>query len=156
MYILYDCVQTLAESIGPALAQENLVNELMPALIERWTKVSDQSRELFPLLECLSYVAMALNDAFTPYAQPIFVRCVNIIHQNLEASLALTNDPSIEAPDKDFLITSLDLLSAIIQALDPTMSAKLVQESQPAFFELLTFCMEYPTDEVRQSAYALL
>ncbi|KAK6954182.1 hypothetical protein Daesc_004147 [Daldinia eschscholtzii] len=156
MYILYDCVQTLAESIGPALAQENLVNELMPALIERWTKVSDQSRELFPLLECLSYVAMALNDAFTPYAQPIFVRCVNIIHQNLEASLALTNDPSIEAPDKDFLITSLDLLSAIIQALDPTMSAKLVQESQPAFFELLTFCMEDPTDEVRQSAYALL
>ncbi|KAI1391358.1 armadillo-type protein [Hypoxylon trugodes] len=156
MYILYDCVQTLAEHIGPVLARPELVNELMPALIERWTKVSDQSRELFPLLECLSYVAMALNDAFTPYAQPIFVRCVNIIHQNLEASLAVANDPSLDAPDKDFLVTSLDLLSAIIQALDPAKSSKLVQESQPAFFELLTFCMEDPTDEVRQSAYALL
>lgn len=156
MYILYDCVQTLAEHIGPVLARPDLVNELMPALIDRWTKVSDQSRELFPLLECLSYVAMALNDAFTPYAQPIFGRCVNIIHQNLEASLALANDPSLDAPDKDFLVTSLDLLSAVIQALDPAMSSKLVQESQPAFFELLTFCMEDPTDEVRQSAYALL
>ncbi|KAI1659939.1 armadillo-type protein [Daldinia decipiens] len=156
MYILYDCVQTLAEHIGPALARPDLVNELMPALIERWTKVSDQSREIFPLLECLSYVAMALNDAFTPYAQPIFVRCVNIIHQNLEASLALANNPSLDAPDKDFLVTSLDLLSAIIQALNPAKSSKLVQESQPAFFELLTFCMEDPTDEVRQSAYALL
>ncbi|KAI1370910.1 armadillo-type protein [Hypoxylon crocopeplum] len=156
MYILYDCVQTLAEHIGPVLARPDLVNELMPALIERWTKVSDQSRELFPLLECLSYVAMALNDAFTPYAQPIFVRCVNIIHQNLEASLALANDPSLDAPDKDFLVTSLDLLSAVIQALDAAKSSKLVQESQPAFFELLTFCMEDPTDEVRQSAYALL
>ncbi|KAL7625534.1 hypothetical protein AAE478_004754 [Parahypoxylon ruwenzoriense] len=156
MNVLYDCVQTLAEHIGPVLARPDLVNELMPALIERWTKVSDQSRELFPLLECLSYVAMALNDAFTPYAQPIFVRCVNIIHQNLEASLALANDPSLDAPDKDFLVTSLDLLSAIIQALDPVKSSKLVQESQPAFFELLTFCMEDPTDEVRQSAYALL
>ncbi|KAI0598183.1 armadillo-type protein [Biscogniauxia sp. FL1348] len=156
MYILYDCVQTLAEHIGPVLARPELANELMPALIERWTKVSDQSRELFPLLECLSYVSMAMNDAFTPYAQPIFVRCVNIIHQNLEASLALANNPSLDVPDKDFLITSLDLLSAIIQALDKERSAKLVQESQPAFFELLTFCMEDPTDEVRQSAYALL
>ncbi|KAI1414306.1 ARM repeat-containing protein [Hypoxylon sp. FL1857] len=156
MYILYDCVQTLAEHIGPVLARPDLVNELMPALIERWTKVSDQSRELFPLLECLSYVAMALNDAFTPYAQPIFVRCVNVIHQNLEASLALANDPTLDAPDKDFLVTSLDLLSAIIQALEPAKSSALVQESQPAFFELLTFCMEDPTDEVRQSAYALL
>ncbi|XXH00457.1 hypothetical protein Hte_006802 [Hypoxylon texense] len=156
MFILYDCVQTLAEHIGPVLARPDLVNELMPALIDRWTKVSDQSRELFPLLECLSYVAMALNDAFTPYAQPIFIRCVNIIHQNLEASLALVNNPALDSPDKDFLVTSLDLLSAIIQALDPAKSAKLVQESQPAFFELLTFCMEDPSDEVRQSAYALL
>ncbi|KAI0118514.1 ARM repeat-containing protein [Hypoxylon sp. NC0597] len=156
MYILYDCVQTLAEHIGPVLARPELVNELMPALIERYNKVSDQSRELFPLLECLSYVAMALNDAFTPYAQPIFIRCVNIIHQNLEASLALANDPTLDAPDKDFLVTSLDLLSAIIQALDPAKSSVLVQKSQPAFFELLTLCMEDPTDEVRQSAYAVL
>ncbi|KAI0021882.1 armadillo-type protein [Xylariomycetidae sp. FL0641] len=156
MYILYDCVQTLAEHIGPVLARPDLANELMPALIERWNKVSDQSREMFPLLECLSYVAMAMNDAFTPYAHPIFVRCVNIIHQNLEASLALASNPTLDPPDKDFLVTSLDLLSAIIQALDKEKSAKLVEGSQPAFFELMTFCMEDPTDEVRQSAYALL
>ncbi|KAI8627691.1 armadillo-type protein [Xylariaceae sp. FL1651] len=156
MYILYDCVQTLAEHIGPVLARPDLANELMPALIDRWTKVSDDSRELFPLLECLSYVAMAMNDAFTPYAQPIFGRCVNIIHQNLESSLALANNPSLDVPDKDFLVTSLDLLSAIIQALDMSKSAKLVEESQPAFFELMILCMEDPTDEVRQSAYALL
>ncbi|ORY71887.1 armadillo-type protein [Pseudomassariella vexata] len=156
MYILYDCVQTLAEHIGPVLARPDLVNQLMPALIDRWQKVSDQSRELFPLLECLSYVAMALNDAFTPFAQPIFSRCVNIIHQNLEASMALANNPALDVPDKDFLVTSLDLLSAIIQALDKEKSAQLVRESQLPFFELLTFCMEDPADEVRQSAYALL
>ncbi|EMR68925.1 hypothetical protein MGN70_004471 [Eutypa lata] len=156
MYILYDCVQTLAEHIGPVLARPELVNVLMPALIERWNKVSDQSRELFPLLECLSYVAMALNDAFTPYAQPIFRRCVTIIHQNLGQSLAQADNPAIEVPDKDFLVTSLDLISAIIQALDKEKSAKLVEESQQAFFELLALCMDDPTDEVRQSAYAVL
>ncbi|KAI1334778.1 armadillo-type protein [Xylariaceae sp. FL0016] len=156
MYILYDCVQTLAEHIGPVLARPELANTLMPALIDRWNKVTDDSRELFPLLECLSYVSMAMNDAFTPYAQPVFVRCVNIIHQNLEQSLQLANNPALDVPDKDFLVTSLDLLSAIVQALEREKSAKLVEESQPAFFELLTFCMEDPTDEVRQSAYALL
>ncbi|KAF3020984.1 hypothetical protein G7054_g1859 [Neopestalotiopsis clavispora] len=156
MYILYDCVQTLAEHIGPTLARPELVNQLMPALIDRWQKVADQSRELFPLLECLSYVSMALNDAFTPYAQPIFNRCVKIIHDNLEASIALANNPSVDVPDKDFLVTSLDLLSAIVQALEPQKSAQLVKESSLPVFELLTFCMEDPADEVRQSAYALL
>ncbi|KAK4127441.1 ARM repeat-containing protein [Parathielavia appendiculata] len=155
-WILYDCVQTLAEHIGPVLARPELCNQLMPALIDRWQKVPDQSREMFPLLECLSYVAIALGDAFTPYAEPIFARCVNIIHQNLEQTLAANNNPDFDQPDKDFLVTSLDLLSAIIQALDDVKAVKLVQSSQPAFFELLSFCMEDPADQVQQSAYALL
>ncbi|AEO56756.1 hypothetical protein MYCTH_2302024 [Thermothelomyces thermophilus ATCC 42464] len=155
-WVLYDCVQTLAEHIGPVLARPELCNQLMPALIDRWQKVADQSREMFPLLECLSYVAIALGDAFTPYAEPIFGRCVNIIHQNLEQTLAANNNPEFDQPDKDFLVTSLDMLSAIIQALDNTKAVKLVQNSQPAFFELLSLCMEDPADEVQQSAYALL
>ncbi|KAH6626809.1 armadillo-type protein [Chaetomium sp. MPI-SDFR-AT-0129] len=155
-WVLYDCVQTLAEHIGSILARPELCNQLMPALIDRWQKVPDQSREMFPLLECLSYVAIALGDAFTPYAEAIFGRCVNIIHQNLEQTLAANNNPEFDQPDKDFLITSLDLLSAIIQALDDAKAVKLVQNSQPAFFELLSFCMEDPADEVQQSAYALL
>ena len=155
VWILYDCVQTLAEHMGPVLARPELAGQLMPALIDRWQKVGDQSRELFPLLECMSYVAMALGDAFAPYAEPIFVRCVNIIHQNLEQSMAAVNNPTFDSPDKDFLVTSLDLLSAVIQALDDSKAAKLIQ-SQPTFFELLSFCMEDPTDGVQQSAYALL
>jgi HEAT repeat protein len=155
-WVLYDCVQTLAEHIGPVLARPELCGQLMPALIDRWQKVPDQSREMFPLLECLSYVAIALGDAFTPYAEVIFARCVNIIHQNLEQTLAANNNPEYDLPDKDFLVTSLDLLSAIIQALDDTKAVKLVESSQPAFFELLSLCMEDPADEVQQSGYALL
>lgn len=156
IYILYDCVQTLAERIGPVLALPELSSQLMPALINRYQNVPDQSREVFPLLECLSYVALALGDAFAPYAQPIFLRCVNLIHVNLEQTLAASSNPSMDQPDKDFLITSLDLLSAIVQALDDQKASELVKSSQQPFFELLSFCMEDPTDEVRQSAYALL
>lgn len=156
MFILYDCVQTLAEHVGPVLARQDLIELLMPAIIQRWTKVSDQSQELFPLLECLSYVATALGDAFAPFAVHIFARCVRIIHQNLEQYLlAIAHEP-MDKPSKDFLVTSLDLLSAIIQALDAVKSGELVVSSQPRFFDLLMFCMEDPSNDVRQSSYALL
>lgn len=156
MYILYDCVQTLAEHIGPLLATPDLAGQLMPALIDRYNRVSDESRELFPLLECLSYVATALGDAFASYAEPIFLRCTNIIHTNLEQGLAAGNNSALDSPDKDFLVTSLDLLSAIVQALNDDKVDALIKSSQPSIFELLALCMEDPTDEVRQSAYALL
>ncbi|KAI9816661.1 MAG: hypothetical protein M1832_005047 [Thelocarpon impressellum] len=155
MFILYDCVQTLAEHVGPALAKPNLVGLLMPALIHRWNKVTDQSRELFPLLECLSYVATALGNEFAPFAGPLFARCIRIIHQNLEAYLAAVSNEALDQPDKDFLVTSLDLLSAIIQALDKS-SGELVSAAQPRFFDLLAFCMEDSSNDVRQSSYALL
>ncbi|KAJ8065535.1 hypothetical protein OCU04_006215 [Sclerotinia nivalis] len=156
IFILYDCVQTLAEHVGQGLAQPELIDLLMPALIHRWHKVSDQSRELFPLLECLSYVATALAESFAPFAAPVFTRCVTIIHQNLKESMAAVNNPGLDTPDKDFLVTSLDLLSAIIQAVDDKQSAALVSGSQPQLFQLLVYCMEDPENDVRQSSYALL
>jgi hypothetical protein len=156
MFILYDCVQTLAEHVGQGLAQPQLIELLMPALIHRWNKVSDQSRVLFPLLECLSYVATALAETFAPFAAPVFARCIKIIHQNLEEYVAAVNNPILDTPDKDFLVTSLDLLSAIVQAVDDKQSADLVSGSQPRLFDLLQFCMEDPENDVRQSSYALL
>ncbi|EOA85256.1 hypothetical protein ACJQWK_06940 [Exserohilum turcicum] len=155
MFILYDCVQTLAEHVGPELAKDELVQLLMPALIQRWNKVSDHSREMFPLLECLSYVATALGPKFAPYAAGIFARCIKIIHRNLEEGVMASEINGFEPPDKDFLVTSLDLLSAIIQALDLQDSATLVTQA-PTFFQLLAVCMRDPNNDVRQSAYALL
>lgn len=156
MYILYDCVQTLAEKVGPALRQPGLVELLMPPLLGRWEKVADQSQEIFPLLECLSYVVTALGDSFAPFAVPIFSRCIRIIHQNLEQYLMSVQHAPIDAPDKDFLVTSIDLLSSLIQALAPVRAAELITTSQPPFYDLLMFCMEDPSDDVRQSSYALL
>ncbi|KAJ5774938.1 Armadillo-like helical [Penicillium paradoxum] len=156
MYILYDCVQTLAECVMTELAMPHLVDILMPALIGRYNSIDDDSRELFPLLECLGYIAGAYGDAFAPFAQPIFGRCMKIIYGNLQASVQSGGNYQFDEPDKDFLVTSIDLLSAIIQAIDPQKSGELVRTSQPPFFELLRYCMEDENYEVRQSTYALL
>lgn len=156
MYILYDCVQTLAETVGGEMAKPHLVELLMPVLIGRWNQVSDQSREIFPLLECLGYVALAYGDFFSPFAQPIFDRCVKMIYENLQAFIAVANGQAIDEPDKDFLVTSLDLISTIVQAIEPSKSAHLAVSSRPPLFEMLAFCMEDRNNDVRQSSYALL
>lgn len=156
MYILYDCLQTLADNVGSEMAKPELVDLLMPVLIERWNKISDDSREMFPLLGCLGYIAMAYGDTFAQFASPIFDRCIKVIFANLQQHMAFISGATIDQPDKDFIVTALDLLSAIIQAIGDTKSAPLVQNSQPQFFDLLSFCMEDPTTDVRQSAYAVL
>lgn len=156
IYILYDCVQTLADSVGSEMAKPHLVELLMPVLIGRWNKVSDQSMEMFPLLGCLGYVAAAYGDAFSPYAPIVFARCNKIIYQNLQDYMAAISGQCVEEPDKDFIVTSLDLVSSIIQAIDQIKSSQLVATSQPQLFDLLAFCMEDPTNDVKQSAFALL
>ncbi|KAF2154092.1 ARM repeat-containing protein [Myriangium duriaei CBS 260.36] len=156
IYLLYDCVQTLAESLGSEMGNPDMINTLMPAVIQRWHLVADQSREMFPLLECLAYLASNMGPAFAPFAEPLFSRCVKIIQSNLEESSATAHLPLYEQPDKDFLVTSLDLLSAIIQALEPQQSEALVKTSNPNVFEILSYCMRDSNNDVRQSAYALL
>jgi len=156
MFILYDCVQTLAEHVGAEMARPELVDLLMPALIARWSKVADQSREMFPLLECLAYIATSLGHAFAPFAEPFFTRCIKIIQENLEEGNMAANNSNFDQPDKDFLVTSIDLLSSIIQALEGSLSGELVATAQPNFFELLAYCMRDSNNDVRQSAYALL
>lgn len=152
IYLLYDCVQTLSESLGPAMGDPNMINTLMPAVIQRWHLVRDDSKEMFPLLECLSYLASSMGPSFAPFAEPLFSRCVKIIQNNLEEG----NTVTYEQPDKDFLVTSLDLLSAIVQALESPQSEELVKASRPNVFEMLSYCMRDINNDVRQSAYALL
>lgn len=156
MFILYDCVQTLAEHVGATLQSPELVHNLMPALMGRWEKVQDDSREMFPLNECLSYVVSALGNTFSPYAEPVFQRCANVIYTNLSATMAAVSNKALDTPPPDFLVTSLDLLSAMIQALGPDESGSLMTRITPNIFELLCVCLEDESSDVQQSAYALL
>ena len=57
---------------------------LMPPLIEKWNALTDDDKGLFPLLECLSSVATALQAGFVPYAQPVFARCNSLVERTLQ------------------------------------------------------------------------
>ncbi len=56
----------------------------MPPLMSKWNGLSDEDKELFPLLECLSSVATALRGGFLPYCRPVFERSLRLVQHNLE------------------------------------------------------------------------
>ena len=81
-------------------------------------------------------------------------RCVSLVEQTLNRHMAHTQNPEqFEAPDKDFMIVSLDLLSGLAEGLNGHME-HLVMNSN--VMQLLYQCMQDNMPEVRQSSFALL
>ncbi|RKO91793.1 armadillo-type protein [Blyttiomyces helicus] len=154
LLILYDAVGTLAESVESALNEPQFISLLMPPLITKWNEVQDSDRDIFPLLECMSSVAIALGSGFAQFASEVWQRCLNLISSNLHASEAQKLNPDIDV-DKDFMIVALDLLSGIAQALGSSVEP-LVGGTSPHVLTLLSVCIKDEVMEVRQSAYALL
>ncbi|XP_022254384.1 transportin-1-like [Limulus polyphemus] len=154
LLILYDAIGTLADSVGHHLNKQEYINLLMPPLIQKWNILKDDDKDLFPLLECLSSVATALQAGFLPYCEPVFKRCVSLVEQTLNQNMANAAHPDqFEAPDKDFMIVALDLLSGLAEGLNGHME-QLVLSSN--IMQLLFQCMQDPIPEVRQSSFALL
>ena len=153
LLILYDAIGTLAESVGHHLNKPEYISMLMPPLIEKWNILKDDDRDLFPLLECLSGVATALQSGFLPYCEPVFRRCLSLVEQTLNHSAAHNAHPDqYDPPNKDFMIVALDLLSGLAEGLNGLIE-NLIASSN--IMSLLFQCMQDPMPEVRQSSFAL-
>ncbi|KAI9283119.1 armadillo-type protein [Sporodiniella umbellata] len=155
MLLLYDTVGTLADVVGEALNNQQFIDLIMPPLIAKWQAISDDNTDLFPLLECLSSITTALGKGFKPFAEPVYRRCVMLVLKTLEECREFSMNPSLEDPDKDFMIVALDLLSGIVQALNSD-AEPLVASTNPPVVQFLSICVQDEVAEVRQSAYALL
>lgn len=154
LLILYDAIGTLADSVGHHLNKPDYINMLMPPLIEKWNMLKDEDKDLFPLLECLSSVATALQSGFLPYCEPVYRRCISLIQQTINKDLANASNPNqYEQPDKEFMIVALDLLSGLAEGLDGQIESLVVNSN---IMELLYQCMQDTMPEVRQSSFALL
>ncbi|KAG7491429.1 hypothetical protein MATL_G00003430 [Megalops atlanticus] len=154
LLILYDAIGTLADSVGHHLNQPEYIQKLMPPLIQKWNELKDEDKDLFPLLECLSSVATALQSGFLPYCEPVYQRCVTLVQKTLAQAMMYNQHPDqYEAPDKDFMIVALDLLSGLAEGLGGHVE-QLVARSN--IMTLLFQCMQDTMPEVRQSSFALL
>ncbi|ODV61095.1 Kap104p [Ascoidea rubescens DSM 1968] len=161
LVILYDAVQTFVDKIGYHLTEKpEYYNTLLPPLLKKWEELDDEDKGLWPLLECLSSVAATLGEAFAPFALPVYQRSIKILLNCIKIDRLSQNDPRIELPESDFMVTAMDLIDGLIQGLG-SHSADLIQQQkldnpETNLMELLLICFENPINEVRQSAYALL
>lgn len=81
--MLYDTIGTLAEAVGERLNEQRLIDLLMPPLINKWNQLSDDDPGLFPLLECISAIAIALGPGFQQFAAPVYDRCLRLVQKTL-------------------------------------------------------------------------
>ncbi|MBZ3878876.1 F-BAR domain only protein 2 [Sciurus carolinensis] len=111
LLILYDAIGTLADSVGHHLNKP-----------------------------CLSSVATALQSGFLPYCEPVYQRCVNLVQKTLAQAMLNNAQPDqYEAPDKDFMIVALDLLSGLAEGLGGNIE-QLVARSN--ILTLMYQCMQ--------------
>ncbi|KAL3645630.1 Transportin-1 [Castilleja foliolosa] len=149
--IVYDALGTLADAVGGELNQPAHLEILMPPLIAKWQQLSNSDKDLFPLLECFTSIAQALGNGFSQFAQPVFQRCINIIHTQ---QLAKVEPVSAGTQyDKEFAVCCLDLLSGLVEGLGPGIESLV---SQSNLRDLLLQCCMDDAYDVRQSAFALL
>ncbi|SCU86123.1 LADA_0D12442g1_1 [Lachancea dasiensis] len=153
LIILYDAVGRLAEKCE---FDEAAMNPILPHLINKWSSLSDTDKELWPLLECLSYVAASLGEKFAPMAPEVYQRAWRILVHCVELETRSQHDPRVEVPEKDFTVTSLDLIDGLVQGLGSASQELLFPQGNKAAFQVLSQCLQDPVHEVRQSAFALL
>ena len=156
LMVLYDAFSTLAESVGEELNQPGLVQMFMPRLFEKWRVITDDDYGLFPLLECLTSISIAIGPGFAPYAQEVWRRSSRLIQITLEAYNTYDHDSALMMPDKDFIMVSLDLMSGVIQGLGVLGNELVGDPTEPTVFSLLKVTMKDPTADVRSSSFALL
>ncbi|ODV98220.1 hypothetical protein PACTADRAFT_38083 [Pachysolen tannophilus NRRL Y-2460] len=160
LVILYDAVQTFVEKTGDKLSNnDKFIEVLLPPLIEKWHSLADDDKDLWPLLECMSSVAASLGESFAPYGMPVYDRAFKILANCVEQEKLCHSNPLIDYPEKDFMVTSIDLIDGLVQGLKLHSGRLILQNDQKSsvpLMQLLLSCFEDPTDDVRQSAYALL
>lgn len=160
LIVLYDTIQTFVEKLGENLKYNpNYLDLLLPPLIQKWQNLDDNDKDLWPLLECMSSVAASIGEGFANCSLPVYQRAMRILHNCIEQEKLSLNDPSFIPPEKDFIVSSLDLIDGLIQGLASNSTAFIASNEsnqQYSLMELILTCLDDDFDDVRQSSYALI
>lgn len=149
MVVLYDAIQTLVDRVE---LDDTQLSDLLPALVHKWESLSDDDKELWSLMECFSSVAAVMGEKFAPFALQVYQRATRVLAECIELDRRSVTDPSIHTREKDFIVTSLDLIDGLCQGLG-THSNELMDDT---LILLVLETLKDTDDDVRQSAFALL
>lgn len=161
VFALYECIQTVALACTQAV-QENpaIVNPVIEPMLARWNSLSEDDRELLAILECFSYLAIAMGTGFAEFAPPLFERSILMIREILVLLERAKVDPiGVESPDPAIITCSLDMVDGLVQALQSEGMAPLFaaqeQSTQTTILEMIRMCLDLDIYDVSQSALAV-
>ncbi len=171
LIILYDMVQSFVERIGSneLNKKSEYILLLVPPLISKWSIMNYGDRDLWPLLECLSSIASSSGNSFAPYAITVYQNSISILENCIIQDQQSLQDENVQPPERDFIITSIDLIDGLVQGLK-NHSVEVIQSVQlnsipvtiddkqhgSSLMELILYCLQDPDEEVRQSVYSLI
>ncbi|KAI8066432.1 armadillo-type protein [Gongronella butleri] len=146
--LLLDSLGSLSESVGHALQQPGVKELVMLPLVSRWNALADNDPNWFPLFSCLCSVTAALGNAFEPYAELVFLRCLYFINTTLRVYL-MTN----EVMDLEFLVGALQVLSGLVQGLGTNIRPLVARST---LLKMLDVCVRDQESEVVTWTCALI
>jgi len=147
VFILYDAIRTLSDSVGPHLNKPVFIQLIIPPLITKWNNLLDDDKDLLPLLECLTGVSSALQSGFQAFAEPVFVRCLKLIESTYHMEKV-----NPEEAEKEFVICALDLIGGILEGLGPSYHPFIANSN---LLNILFTCMKDKNHDVKQSAFGV-
>ncbi|EGG21199.1 transportin [Cavenderia fasciculata] len=154
LLILYDAISTLAKVVGRDLNRPEYVQILIPPLLERFNLLEDNNKALLPLLQCLNPICAAIGMGLKDLLLIFYNRAINIIKKTITDQMLYDQSPeTIDAPDREFLVTSLDLISGLAGGIGTSIESLVEPSKLP---EILLECMKSREPDVRQSSFALL
>jgi hypothetical protein len=77
---LFDCIATIAETLGERMRTAEIASLLLPLLLNKLQGFSCNDRRLLPLFETLEQVVYAVGqDLILPYVQEVYAKAVQIV-----------------------------------------------------------------------------
>ncbi|CAG9763771.1 unnamed protein product [Ceutorhynchus assimilis] len=154
LYLLYDAIGALAQSVGSNLNEPEYIGKFLPPLMQTFCNFNDSYDEHFVIfLECLANVIPALELSFLPYAEIVFCHCLQVINDTLMCCVNFQENPDeYELPDKESMSVAHDVLYSMAIGLKSHF-VKYVTNSNLLFL-LYTTCQD-SSCSVRQTSIAL-
>ncbi|CAG9760777.1 unnamed protein product [Ceutorhynchus assimilis] len=119
LYLLYDAIGALAQSVGNHLNDPEYVSKLLPPLMQKFTQCDNYFDDHFiAVLECLANLIPSLELSFLPYAEVVFWHCLQLMHDTLISCLNFQEHPNeYDPPDKEPMSVAHDVLYSMALGL---------------------------------------
>ncbi len=85
---------------------QDCVAKIVMVLLAHWAAMPPHHKDIIPLLECMSSLALAVGQGFLPWTQQVFTATLDLLRERWQEHVACPDDS-----EPMIMVTAIDLLS---------------------------------------------